>query len=156
MEKAKILKGLECCAGEEKNCDGCPYNPVGACTTTLAKDAADLLKANSEATKAKYTQVLVYTKNGNLLPYVTAKVMNKCASAELSQRMRDYYTREREIQLLCMFRWENGKCFCRIKCPVNPLPVKGEFEVPTTTDVGTFLVNNGWSFKQKIYPRMFE
>ena len=107
---------------------------------------------------AKYSVVFMFTKKGNLLDYFTDKVsFDRVASREQYESWHNYYAREREVQLLAMFRWEKGKCFCRIKCPINPLPVKGEFETPgTTTPVLDFLKANGWEFKQKIHPNMFE
>ena len=107
---------------------------------------------------AKYSVVFMFTKKANLLDYFSdVKVNMRCASKEEYNRMREYYAKEREVQLICMFRWEQGKCFCRIKCPINPLPIKGEFETPgTTTPVVDFLKANGWEFKQKLYPSMFE
>lgn len=155
MEKAKILKGLECCAGKEKNCDGCPYNPVGACTTTLAKDAADLLKAN-EIPKPKYPCAIIFTKRTNLSAYCNNKVYEKCGSDTQFEAMRKYYAREREVHLILLTRYESGKLMCKIKCPINPLPVKGEFEVPSYIVVDRYLRNNGWQFKQKVYSSMLE
>jgi len=78
-----------------------------------------------------------------------------------SERLIQAYTREREIQLMALFRFENHngeapKVFCKIKCPVNPLPVKGEFEAPSVKAIDQFLKGNGWNFKEKFYPRMFE
>ena len=153
MEKANILKGLECCAGEEKNCNECPYNTVGACTTTLAKDAVALVKAN-EIPKPKYTHIIIYTKMSNLMPYLDGKASHMTDEQVICSER--HYGNMREVQLIAMFRWENGKCFCKIKCPINPLPVKGEFETPSMGVIDRFLKNNGWRFKQKIYPRMFE
>ena len=106
---------------------------------------------------SKYSVVIIYTKKGNLLDYFNdSQEINYCVSQADYQRKRDYYAREREIQLIAMFRFDGCKAFCKIKCPVNPLPVKGEFEVPSMNVLDRFLQKNGWSFKQKLYPRMFE
>lgn len=105
----------------------------------------------------KYPTVLIYTKKGNLLPYFQGKVSDIHPMNELTyKRQREYYTAEREIQLIALFRYDGAKCFCKIKCPVNPLPIKGEFECPSTGVVDHWLKANGWNFKQKLYPRMFE
>ena len=106
----------------------------------------------------KYSVINIYTKKGNLTPYWANKqdLMYDCRSGEEHSRMREYYARERDIQLIAMFRFEQGKTFCKIKCPVNPLPVKGEFEVPSVNALDRFLKGNGWSFKQKLYLGMFE
>ena len=110
---------------------------------------------------AKYQQVYIFTKQTNMLPFVTIKTTQHISSREAYTRCREYYANEREVQLICMFRWERTtkgtKCFCKIKCPINPLPIKGEFETPgTTTPVVNFLRLNGWQFKQKLNPNMFE
>lgn len=107
---------------------------------------------------AKYSYVCIHTKKGTLLPYLTGKVLceQNINTRERMEAAHKHYSREREIELVAMFRWENGKIFCKIKCPVNPLPVKGEFEVPSIGLLCNFLKENGWSFKQEVYPRMFE
>lgn len=100
----------------------------------------------------KYQYAEVYTKWGNLLPFVHGKHVS------ITEAVRRVYAEEREIQLLLLVRhdYDSGKIFCRIKCPVNPLPVKGEFEVPNLSAVRDFLILNGWSRKQIISTRMFE
>lgn len=112
---------------------------------------------------ANYSVVYIFTKRTNLKSFLdTHKVIGSCTSQTHVDVMRRHYEAEREVQLICMFRWEtNGpkgtKCFCKIKCPINPLPIKGEFETPgTTTPVVDFLKADGWEFKQKLYPKMFE
>jgi hypothetical protein len=116
----------------------------------------------------KYDRVLVYTKRGNLLGYLnTDKVLKENANYATSS-VKAYYEKEREIQLIASVRWENfpvptrngivqmPKCFCRIKCPVNPLPVKGEFELPSIESLREFLKANGWTLKQDIYSGWFK
>ena len=111
---------------------------------------------------SKYSIVIIYTKKGNLLDYFTDSIDVMCRTKEEYDRKREYYAKEREIQLIAMFRFEPadgpyaGRTFCKIKCPINPLPVKGEFEIPSINVLGQVLKGNGWNFKQKFYPRMFE
>ena len=158
MEKAKIIKALEICSNGTGNCAGCQYEGCeSVCCSELAKNSLSLLKA-TETPKPKYPMVYIYTKKGNLLSYMTGKVMGEMHIKDqaTSDRIHEYYKREREIQLIAMFRWEGSKCFCKIKCPVNPLPVKGEFEIPSIGVVEGFLRKEGWAFKQKFYPRMFQ
>ena len=153
MTKENVLKALSLCGTVA--CEDCPYHGMNNCDDLMCKDAIALIKGNGETNKSKYTMVCIYTKNGNLLPYFDHKLMINVTKEE-AESMRKYYAREMEIQLIAMFRWENGKCFCKIKCPINPLPVKGEFEVPSTGVLNGFLVKEGWQRKQKFYPRMFE
>ena len=110
----------------------------------------------------KYERVLVYTKKGNLLDYAcTDKVMRSFSSAN-SASLKEFYGNERDIQLIAQIRWEtNGqygkeKCICCIKCPVNPMPVKGEFELPSLDSLRMFLKANGWELKQDLYCGLFK
>lgn len=93
--------------------------------------------------------IWTYTKVGNLLPFLYGKVSNP------SEQMKEYYAAGREIQLVLFIRAENGKTYCRIKCPVSPLPVKGEFEVPSIGAINNFLHQNGWTRRQVISAHMF-
>ena len=112
---------------------------------------------------SKYSLAIIYTKKGSLLEYFVNSPSVNCGNSQAGyDRMREYYAKERDIQLIAMFRFEPAdgpyaaRTFCKIKCPVNPLPVKGEFEVPSMGVLAQFLKANGWSFKQKLYPRMFD
>lgn len=105
---------------------------------------------------AKYTRAFVFTKRTNLLPYF----YSKADGSLITERSLQYYGRERDVELVAMFRYEckdgEGKCLCNIKCPINPLPIKGEFETPDSGAVLSFLKENGWTLKQKLYPHMFD
>lgn len=155
MEKANVIKALTLCA--DGNCSGCPYYGIGNCDSEMCDDAVALLKASEtpKATAIKYTRIEVYTKKGNLLDYFRNSSKINCKSTEEYNRMLAYYSREREIQLICMFRGEKGKTFCKIKCPVNPMPTNEEFEAVSMAAVYRFLNANGWTWKQDFYPRMF-
>jgi hypothetical protein len=115
----------------------------------------------------KYDRVLIFTKNGNLLDYLnTYRVCGRIPN--LSDKEKEYYALEREIQLIACIRWEDfpvstskgivqaPKCFCKIKCPVNPLPVKGEFELPSIDVLRSFLKANGWKLQQTLTSWMFK
>lgn len=110
----------------------------------------------------KYDIVYQFTKKGNLLDYFHQRVdgMN-IATAERYDYWQEYYAREREINLYAMVRYsmvpdECTQVICKIKCPINPLPVKGEFVIPSESSLITFLRANGWDYKQKIPLHMFE
>lgn len=163
MEKAKVIKALEMCGhvcdpsvSGISACEECPYDGKELCDQKMCADAIVLLKANEPKAK-RYSQAYIFTKRTDMKKYCTEKVLANCATMEARKRMIDSYAKEREIQLIAMFRWENGKCFCKVKCPINPFPIKGEFETPgTTSPVLDYLVEHGWLFQQRIYPRMFE
>lgn len=154
MEKANVINALGYCAAG--SCEGCCYYGIEDCDSKMCKDAIALLKANETSAKPKYSFVWVYTKRTNMSEYLTDKVAyQRVASHEQYETMRNYYAKERDVQLIASFRWENRKLFCRIKCPINPLPVKGEFEVPSGNALRDFLKANGWTFKEQLYSNMF-
>lgn len=103
---------------------------------------------------AKYNAIVIFTKNGSL-----AKFANHAPDVKLTHDV-EYYNKEREIQLALSLRTErtvNGtKCYCKISCPVNPLPVKGEFEVPSFGVIYEWLYQQGWTRKEIINKRWFE
>lgn len=100
---------------------------------------------------ATYTSVYVYKKEGNLVEYFKGKTM-----IPNGNKPSGYMLKERNIQLNAHVRYENKvdewgrkangiRTFCRIECPINPLPIKGEFEIPSLSALDAFLRNNGWS-----------
>ena len=116
----------------------------------------------------KYDRVLIFTKKGNLMQYLCTDKVSHTYSNANADGLRQYYGQEREIQLIACLRWEDfpvstrkgivqmPKCFCRIKCPVNPLPVKGEFELPSLDSLRSFLKANGWTLKQDVSAGLFK
>ena len=54
------------------------------------------------------------------------------------------------MRLILLVRYERNplnnrmRIICKIHCPVNPLPVRGEFETPSLNAVVDFLKKNGW------------
>lgn len=156
MDREAIIRALEMCSSG-MSCDTCDYCCLENCDTKLHEDAIALLREQPKANEAtKYSAVCIFTKKTDLLDYFNSTKWLKADSKEQYERMREYYARERDVQLIAMFRWKEGKCFCKIKCPINPLPVHGEFETASYDSVGRFLAQNGWTFKEKLYPRMFE
>lgn len=116
----------------------------------------------------QYNTVLIFTKKGNLLKFLQTDRIAGRFSNPNSENVQQHYGKEREIQLIACIRWEEfqvstskgyrqvSKCFCKIKCPVNPLPVKGEFEIPSIEVLHSFLKADGWELKQKIHSWMFQ
>lgn len=105
---------------------------------------------------SKYSQAVIFTKRSNLLPYAHSQGINHFRSPEERDRFFEHYAHEQEVSLIALFRWEHDKCICRIKCPINPLPVKGEFEAASPSAISRFLIANGWAFKQKYNLHIFE
>ena len=76
-------------------------------------------------------------------------------TAEQVQRIREMYSKDRDVQLILLVRHEDGKCICRIKCPINPLPIKGEFQCVSTGEMTKLLKSMGWTYKEKVHSGMF-
>lgn len=151
MDKTNVMKALALCGTGSETCTGCPYYAMNGCDRHMCDDALSLLKAEEKASTIKYHTVYRFTKRDNLLSwYEDRPDINHTPS------IREYYAREREIQLMLLVRHEEGKCICRIKCPINPLPIKGEFNATSSADVIRLLASLGWRYKDTIKPGMFK
>ena len=147
MEKANVIKALELCGTGSDTCAGCPYYGMSGCDRHMCDDALALIKADEKANeKPTYHQAIIFTKRDNLVKYFWSKPYLP---------NQEYYAREREIQLILLVRFENGKCICRIKCPINPLPIKGEFQCVSTSEMSKLLTSMGWTYKAKYGIGMF-
>ena len=156
MDKTNVMKALSLCGTGSETCTGCPYYGMDGCDRHMCDDALSLLKAKE--TKPQYHSAYRFSKVTNLLKYLSSNYQRYGTSGnpEDAERIREWYAREREVQLILLVRHEEGKCICRIKCPVNPLPLKGEFVVTNAGDVSRLLIDLGWSFKDKLNLAMFK
>lgn len=109
-----------------------------------------------------YNCVVTFIKHTNLLEYFDSNI-ESCAAAHCldihsvgaMEHLRQMYAEEREVRLVVLVRYDgHGKTFCRIKCPINPLPVKGEFEVPSLRTLHTFLMMQGWVERECLHRNM--
>lgn len=157
MNKANVMKALETCM-DFSNCEECPYyNVEVGCREHMNRDALALLKANEKPT---YGMAIVFTKRDNLSKWFDINGYKYAQGANMEysdryQKMRAVYATEREIQLILLVRYEEGKCICRIKCPINPLPIKGEFQCVSTSEMTELLTSMGWKYKEKIHANLF-
>lgn len=159
MDKANVMKALILCGTGSETCTGCPYYGMDGCDRHMCDDALTLLKANEKANdNPTYHTAIIYTKRDNLLKWLqhNYKIFGTHGSDEEAKRIRAEYEKEREIQLILLVRHEEGKCICRIKCPINPLPIKGEFQCVSTSEMTRLLTSMGWTYKQKIHSAMFK
>lgn len=152
MDKANVMKALALCGTGSETCTGCPYYGMEGCDRHMCDDAASLLKANDNPT---YHTALIYTKRDNLDKWFDVNGYQFMSDSNMEyseryQRMREYYAREREIQLILLVRREEGKYICRIKCPINPLPIKGEFQCVSISQMTNLLTSLGWTYKEKL------
>lgn len=145
MEKASVMKALALCSSKTYDCCyDCPYSKRADCYDALVEDALALLKAKAND-KPTYHTAIIYTKHTNLMPWYNGR-----CDAPRNHTAREYYSKDRDVQLILLVRHEDGKCICRIKCPINPLPIKGEFQCVSTSEMTKLLTSMGWKYKEKI------
>lgn len=106
----------------------------------------------------KYTQAMVFKKITNLTPYFEAQghpmpTPDDYHATQAYQREAMRMAKTRPVELLLLVRYESDftdHVYCRIRCPINPMPVKGEFEAPSVSAVVKFLQAQGWHLDHKI------
>lgn len=154
MDKANVMMALSLCPGSD-TCTGCPYYGMDGCDRHMCGDALALLKANDKPT---YHTAIIYTKHTNLMPWLQSRyeMFGTHGTTEQAQRIREMYSKDRDVQLILLVRHEEGKCICRIKCPINPLPIKGEFQCVSTSKMTWLLASMGWTYKEKVHSDMFK
>lgn len=156
MDKTSVMKALALCGTGSETCTECPYYGTDGCDRHMCDDALILLKADGKANeKPTYGMAIIFTKRDNLLKWFDINGYQYAQGANMEysdkyQKMRAVYATEREVRLILLVRHEEGKCICRIKCPINPLPIKGEFEAPTVGAVSHTLETMGWTYKEKL------
>lgn len=164
MNKHDVIKALALCNDEGVNngvCADCPYVGMTECYKCLATDTIALLKSEPWYNdKPIYHTAIIYTKHTNLLPWLDGQY-----NIPKNSRVREHYSRNREVQLILLVRHEvsqdarggeANKCICRIKCPINPLPIRGEFECISTSEMTKLLASMGWKYKEKIHYNLFK
>ena len=106
----------------------------------------------------KYQIVMTFIKRTNLLEFFDHNTEEcvalnghnpSCLHGKLAARER--YAKERDVRLILMVRYDGKRTFCAIKCPINPLPVVGEFEVPNITVLQNFLKQDGWKQHESLH-----
>ena len=103
-----------------------------------------------------YHFAIIFAKHTNLLPWFDAQhgIYSHLSHSPVEyDRARAMYARDRDVQLILLVRYELGRAgrpYCKIKCPINPLPVRGEFEAASLSYIIKFLQNDGWTMKQKL------
>lgn len=174
MNKNDVMKALALCNGiSNSGCADCPYGIMGNCCQQLAVDALALLQSTDDEHNVTGTPIyhtaIIYTKRDNLSKWFNANSHQFMSGGNMEyseryQRMREHYAQDREVQLILLVRHEDvriggtikNKCICRIKCPINPLPIKGEFECVSTGEMTRLLASMGWKYKEKVHYSMFK
>lgn len=167
MNKHDVIKALALCNDEGVNngvCADCPYVGMTECYKCLATDAIALLKSEPWYNdKPTYHTAIIYTKHTNLMPWLQSNY-ERFGTHGTTERIREMYSKDRDVQLILLVRHEDvriggtikNKCICRIKCPINPLPIKGEFECVSTGEMTRLLASMGWKYKEKVHYSMFK
>ena len=119
----------------------------------------------------EYSRAFIFHKETDLMPYFEAKkdALGYDPQFPSHQRMKARYEQKRDVQLIALIRYDgvpgtvNGrkvitgqKCMCRIKCPINPLPIKGEFEVASPYHICEFLRELGWTLEREHNLKLFK
>lgn len=143
--REEIIEALELCP--TSGCAGCPYYGLERCDRALAKDAITLLDRAND--KPVYQYALIFTKRDNLSKWFNANCSKFIVDGNLEYSRRRY-AQERDVKLTLLVRYDNNKCICRIKCPINPLPVRGEFNAVSEHEVRKFLTSLGWTCEQRL------
>lgn len=107
-----------------------------------------------------YQRAYFFTKHTNLSAFFEANKTNLCGMAidfdndpyhnKIVENTRKRYSMDKPIHLILLVRYDvnpiDGTCktMCKINCPINPLPVKGEFETPSVRTVINSLNSHGW------------
>lgn len=160
MNKHDVMKALALCAGNDgiDDCHKCPYFGMPECDKRLNEDAIAFLESEPwYDDKPTYEMAIIYTKHTNLMPWLQSNYtkFSTHGTTEQVQCIRAAYEKDRDVQLILLVRHEDGKCICRIKCPINPLPIKGEFQCVSTGEMSKLLKSMGWTYKEKVHSGMF-
>jgi hypothetical protein len=119
---------------------------------------------------ANYSRAFIFHKETDLMPYFDTikEKIGYNPDFPSHQRTKARYEAKRDVQLIALLRWEevpNNKmggmtarqrCMCRIKCPINPIPVIGEFEIPSPYHICEFLRELGWTLEREHNLNLFK
>ena len=104
-----------------------------------------------------YTFAIIFTKHTDMMSWFEGKYHNipsNYGSSVGFNQFKNSCSKPRDVQLILLVRYEypmsGARIYCKIKCPVNPLPIKGEFEVASLQHLIKLLEREGWSIKTKL------
>lgn len=104
-----------------------------------------------------YTSAILFTKHTNLMPWFECKyhdVPSNYGSSVGFNQFKNSCSQPRDVQLILLVRYEyplnRSRIYCKIKCPINPLPIKGEFEVASLRQLIQLLEREGWKKKMEM------
>lgn len=138
MNKNDVMLALFLCSsGTIKDCDKCPYCNTLDCVNFMCKDTLAMLKSSEASkptrirmhcyTKPKYHTTYVFVKHTDLLEWFKVNHNNKYRTVEEYNRAKEYYSKERPVQLELHIRHDDAnRCYALIQCPINPTSDRGE------------------------------
>lgn len=105
-----------------------------------------------------YQLAYVFSKYTDMLEYFDKNEVRICGARMFEDldtylkrvdNVRKRFAQPRPVNLMLLVRFEhttNGdrRTICRIKCPINPMPIKGEFETNNLPDLIKFIKSLGW------------
>ena len=99
-----------------------------------------------------YTSAIIFTKHTDMLPWFDSK--HHDASSVGFDHLKNSCSKPRDVQLILLMRYEYSmsgtRILCKIKCPINPLPIRGEFEVAHLYRLTQLLEREGWKMERKL------
>lgn len=102
----------------------------------------------------KVNKIMVFEKNANLLPYYQG--MLAAGKIHNMGDAPDHFTKERRVTLILAFGFDKGgNPVASIKCPINPLPTRGEFQYISKSAVINSLLSAGWKSVDNIHYSIF-
>ena len=103
----------------------------------------------------QYSRAFIFSKRADLMPYFYTHYNGCNINKEQYDKLKARYAVERDVRLILLVRYVDGKAICRIKCPINPMPVKGEFEVASMQGIFDFMRQHGWIHRETYNLAMF-
>lgn len=103
-----------------------------------------------------YDMAIIFTKHTNLLQWFNHNYNSRSLSDDQVNHAVEYYSKMQDVELVLLARHEDGHTYCKIKCPINPLPIRGEFDAISVASVTQFLQQDGWIKKQIVRANIFE
>lgn len=103
----------------------------------------------------QYNKAFIFSKHADLLPYFYGKYDSANITSTQYTRLKSEYAVKRDVQLILLVRYEDNKTICRIKCPISPMPINGEFNVINMRSIMNFLHESGWQYEDTWNLNMF-
>lgn len=89
------------------------------------------------------SKIMVFEKTANLMQYYR-RMLDAGKISDMGDNP-PHYAKERKVTLvLALGTNKDGKNVAKIKCPINPFPVRGEFEFISVHDIVNSLDSMGW------------